>query len=192
MVAFEEAFQPTSGGVPGYLALLGLNGRAVDAVTLGIARDVMLPDASDRFVTLMTGTGGWREHLVGAVACLVDRDAILDRELLWRAADSESWVTPQLVVTAFLTDPLFAARVRERLGSPVLGASTSTYHAKGTASLVALAALCDDLAPDYARWKADPTIQIAIAVDAARDQSDQIIAEWLPAARALLNRRGAA
>ena len=96
-----------------YLELLNLGSgadRAIDRVAVAL----QAPAAIESFDTLMSD-GGWRPHLVGAMACLLDRAGQLDRRQLWNAADGGSWVGPQLVVAALLSDPEFEVRARQRL-----------------------------------------------------------------------------
>jgi hypothetical protein len=96
-----------------YLALLNLGAsseRAIDEVSRAL-REETAPVSFNSFMS----DGGWRPHLVGATACLLDRDGTLDRLQLWSAADAGSWVSPQLVVAAMFSDAEFVSRARERL-----------------------------------------------------------------------------
>ena len=98
-----------------YLTLLHLGEgaeRALDGVASAL-RDRTAPSSFNSFMC----DGGWRPHLVGAIACLLDRQGKLDRLQLWNAADAGSWVSPQLVVAALYSDAEFVSRARQRLDS---------------------------------------------------------------------------
>jgi len=73
--------------------------------------------------------GGWREQVVGAVACLFHPEREACRALLWRAFDGGSWATPQLAVCAMLLDPGDFAEVRRRL---LLRCPSVSDHLEGT------------------------------------------------------------
>lgn len=112
---FQHAFSAQGGEQPGYLQLLWLDRDDCQIALDRIATALSLGD-TERWIAALFDDPDWRPHLVGALALLLGRDAHLDAAPLWRALDAGSWVTPQLVVTAFYADPLFAARVRERVG----------------------------------------------------------------------------
>jgi hypothetical protein len=72
-------------------------------------------DDSWRAAAIELLAGGWRDQVTAAAAIAV---AGADAELLaalWRAIDGASWVVPQLVAAALLSDSQFEPRATERL-----------------------------------------------------------------------------
>jgi hypothetical protein len=96
---FAIAFDRGELKVPGYLELLGLNDNDSQVVIDRIERASATGDPRP-WVDALLNDANWRPHLVAAIAFLLDDRDTLDRHLLWKAIDSGSWVTPQLVVTA--------------------------------------------------------------------------------------------
>lgn len=83
--------------------------------------------------------GGWRDQVTAAAAIAVraaaparDRERL--HEALWHAIDGASWVAPQLVAAAFLSDGAFEPRAAERLTDAqarppkTIGAMVRAYH----------------------------------------------------------------
>jgi hypothetical protein len=120
----------------GYLDLLHL-GPAADRTVGLIATALAEPGAVAAYTGFMSQSG-WRPHLVGAVAALLDNENRLDRIQLWNAVDAGSWVTPQLVVAAMFSDPMFAERARHRieLRCPVQSAPATLQSARRAAASV--------------------------------------------------------
>lgn len=177
---FEAAFSADGLEVPGYLHFLNLNPddeRGIQLVIDRIAR-AMTGWETDRWLAQLMGERNWRPQLVGAVTYLLDRAAVLDRSLIWRSIDVGSWVTPQLVVTAFFSDVMFTERARERLDT---GCRTSYRAASGkmASSLLALTGFVGELAQDEVRWRASPILAAAIKEDAGWDHSGQIANRWM-------------
>lgn len=110
MSARIQAFTPASAG---YLSLLHISDKAPAVADL-VAQGLTAPDAPEHFAALMR-QDGWRPHLVGALAVLLDTKRRLDRDLLWKAIDRGSWVTPQLVATLSLADDTFLQQAQKRL-----------------------------------------------------------------------------
>lgn len=105
-----QAFTPA---LAGYLSLLQISDEAPAVADL-VAQGLAAPDAPEHFAELMR-QDGWRPHLVGALAVLLDTKRRLDRDLLWTAIDRGSWVTPQLVATLSLADDTFLQQAQKRL-----------------------------------------------------------------------------
>jgi hypothetical protein len=99
---------------PGYLELLGLHNEAAQVVLDRLESAVSSVEASG-FIDALFDEPNWRPHLVGAMALLIEQDQHFTPVGLWRAVDAGSWVTPQLVVTAYFVDPEFRQRLVERV-----------------------------------------------------------------------------
>jgi hypothetical protein len=176
---FEFAFRRRG---PGYMELLGGIDRAdAEVVVERIEKALDAPDAA-RFVDAMLSEGGWRPHLVACVAHLLDQTGKVDRDLLWRAIDGESWVIPQLVATAALCDEQFAtkARVRVERGSAP----------KLLASILGVCAASPVLQQLEPVWRRDPRLLEVLEKDV--DRSDLLAASWMASAQRLLLKRGLA
>ncbi|MFO0633719.1 MAG: hypothetical protein U0168_12785 [Nannocystaceae bacterium] len=197
---FVVAFSRDGLGVPGHLALLNLarDRRADTQTVIDRIAHALADAAADRFVAALLAEVNWRPHLVGAIAFLLDRGARLDPALLWQAVDRGSWVTPQLVVTARLTDPDFVHRASARLDArcpvqptPGLPATPHGGHSgKLAASLLALVPEFPALAPAERRWRADSELVALLERDAGWDQSDRITTGWSSRIRECLAERG--
>lgn len=201
---FAPVFARDGSGLPGYLALLGLERERAPIVIDRIAEGLQYGDP-DRWVAALFQEVNWRPHLVGALALLLRPS--LDHELLWRAIDGGSWVTPQLVVTATFVDPRFRERARHRVAAlcPVVvpvgltpaerhsatgPAGTQARSAKQLASLIAASMEF----PDLAQWREDilqdERVKALLAVDASWDASDRIVISWSSAVRSAFVARG--
>lgn len=129
---FAEVFERGELAVPGHLELLGLDQPGAQIVIDRIQRALASGPAQTWIDTLFTQPN-WRAHLVGAVALVLDDRATLTSPSLWHAIDAGSWVLPQLVVCAYVIDPDFPSRCRERIHagakvSPPLGLSPVARH----------------------------------------------------------------
>jgi hypothetical protein len=111
---FASAFEKGQLAVPGYLKLLNLHGSDTDVVIDRI-QSSMRSEEVVRWIDALFDDPNWRAHLVGAIAVLLDGGARLTTAPLWRAIDAGSWVTPQLVVTAYFADPKFPEHLIARL-----------------------------------------------------------------------------
>ena len=99
-----------------YLSLLHLDSDDTREVFLFV-KDACgkSPDPVSEIKSLLDGDG-WREHLVGACALLVREDlAVSLKDVLWKAIDVGSWVSPQLAVTAWFRDPDFLTNAKHRI-----------------------------------------------------------------------------
>jgi hypothetical protein len=107
---FEPAFKGTR-----YLSLLHLaseDSAEVVSLVVNLARSSPHPYEE---TNVLLEDRNWRPHLVGGVAlCALSYDVGAFSKL-WRAIDTGSWVTPQLVVVAFMRDPNFVREATSRL-----------------------------------------------------------------------------
>jgi hypothetical protein len=113
---FASVFEKGQLAVPGHLELLNLQGPGADVVIDRIQVAIQSEELA-RWVDALFDDPNWRPHLVGAIAILLDGGAKLTTEPLWHAIDAGSWVTPQLVVTAYFADPLFPEHLVERINN---------------------------------------------------------------------------
>lgn len=147
-------------------------------------QQAMADDERQRWVDALLAEKNWRPHLPAAIAFLLDRRSLLACESLWRAIDSPSWVTPQLVVAAFFSDPQFVARARLRLEA-IAPAEYRSYtdlpSAKVAASLIGASSLLPELKPSVERWRENPAIASLLGLDAAWDASEGIVLTWMAA-----------
>ena len=189
---FQALFEPGRFEVPLYLELLNWSGRdiqtAIDLIDEALTRN----DATN-WVDKLLDDANWRPHLVAALALVLDDGGRLDTGALWRAIDAGSWVTPQLVATAYFVDRTFPERVRERMSAlcPVVlpaGLSTIARHsatgpsgitgrsAKMMSSLLTLARLIPGLPSDVRQTIESPEFKELLNWDV--DRSGHIAAEW--------------
>lgn len=187
-----------------YVRLLGLTADAGSSVQAVRAAVHQSPHVEAEVVALFAGAD-WREHLVGAVAILVGAASPTTLAALWRAFDSWSWVSPQLAVTAFLSEPAFetSARPRAEAGCPMQTDRIADLHgaereclagvrgsevppSRSSKALAALVYLCRHL-PDTEAWLeavlANEALQKTLADDL--DGGDRIAAQWLENLRPL-------
>ena len=93
----------------GYLEFLWMQpGAAAEAGKLRILMSEYPREEVERDICLVLDATGWRPHLVACVALLCGYTTPKTLWYLWRAIEADSWVSPQLVVTASLVDPEFA------------------------------------------------------------------------------------
>ena len=103
-----------------YRALLHL--REDNKEILAQIVEALQADNAETAVKEMLNECDWRSQLVAAIACLVmPGDTSQMIEPIWAAIDRGSRVTPQLVVTASIIDPMFLreACLRVHEGCPV-------------------------------------------------------------------------
>jgi hypothetical protein len=202
---FAAVFEKGELDVPGHLELLHLHNPEAQIVIDRVERALSADDPT-RWVAAMFRDANWRPHLVGAIAFLLDQSETLDRELLWRAIDSGSWVIPQLVVTAVFVDPSFPEKARVRVAKqcPVIvpvGLTPPERHsatgaegvvgrsAKMLASLLAASAAV----PSLERWAADLQREAHTEQLLKEDEwnrSDEIVASWMSNVRRAFLERG--
>lgn len=118
---FGAVFPPGKLNGPGHLELLHLERPAAQIVIERI-EEALDSGNPTKWVDALFANSDWRPHLVGAIALLLDDGKSLSPDGLWRAADTGSWVVPQLVVTAYFVDRNFPkeARVRIENGCPIV------------------------------------------------------------------------
>ena len=201
---FAPVFEPLAGlhPIPAYLELLNLERNAKDSVSLVTHCCRSVSDPYKDIGRLLVDQN-WRPHLVAAVALSVsvfNRNAF---DQLWFAMDAGSWVTPQLAAAAFLRDPAFVERARERLASgckvvvrqePGLTPQTQPVgrvpvgsdprSAKLAASLVGLAKLCPQRPDWLSAQLQSPEVQDLLSKDV--DNSGDIAQRWLSELREML------
>ncbi len=113
---------------------------------------------------------------------------------MWQSIDAGSWVTPQLVTTAYFVDPSFAERVRERIDAkcavtvPANLSPGERHRATGpatpeqrSAKLLASMIRIGMLAPGLTGWlrTAASRPELAALQAADRDKSGNIAENWL-------------
>ncbi len=165
-------YGPLEAVLPGYGKLLRPNWDEIPAILDGIERVVREEDLTPWLPLLIDG--GWRPHLIGCVVLLFDENGKYDRQWLWDAIDRSSWVSPQLVATAYLTDERFLARARERLGST------------DEKLVVSFRGVDIPELTEVIRGRAD--IEDLIARDNYR--SDEVVRSWMKAMRGWFEQRG--
>ena len=113
---FSALFPEAPSDSPRYLDLLTLKSQRADAAVLA-TRAAVGADYPADWINALLAERGWRRHLVAAAAIvLVPRDgAHIDFDSLWARIDLGSWVLPQLIAAAAITDPGFESRAIERI-----------------------------------------------------------------------------
>ncbi len=182
-----------SPGAPAPLTLLSMRGAEANAV-IGRIEEALSADDAVRWVGALFASPDWRPHLIGAVALILDAGRRLDSAGMWHAIDAGSWVTPQLVTTAYFTDPSFAERVRERIDGncvvsvPANLSAAERHRATGpatpeqrSAKLLASLVRIGMLAPSLTGWlrTAASRPELAALQAADRDKSGNIAENWL-------------
>jgi len=200
---FDPLFEIPSDRPIEHLSLLHLF-HADDAVAL-ITATVRSGDCGT-YVHRLFESPDWRPHLVGAVACIAEPDLQWHR-WLWQAIDGGSWVTPQLAVAAYLTDPEFLVRARSRLearcpvsepeipdgderGSLTGPGDADIRSGKMAASLLALCGRSPALADWAAAARKEPEIARLLRVDLGAQSPQLTPLEWLDTIGAVLKSAG--
>jgi len=193
-------------GEPTPLKLLSMRSLEVGAVIDGIEQAAASEDAV-RGVDALFASPDWRPHLLGAVALILDAGRRFDPSPLWKAIDAGSWVTPQLVTAAYLIDPAFAARLRDRIDArcavviPPNLSPEERHRATGpatpeqrSAKLLASLVRIGTLAPALAGWlkTAVRRPELATLLAADPDNSGNIAENWLKNVESQLRSRGRA
>ncbi len=203
---FAAVFPQGELDVPGYLELLHLAEPSAQIVLDRIEVALAAGDPRSSLDALFDDPN-WRPHLVGAVALVLDGGRHLSTASLWRAVDAGSWVTPQLIVSAYFVDPAFPAHCRLRVerGAPIavpVGSSPAERHsatgpsgttrrsAKLMASLVAVGLRVRVLAPWLETHRATAAVADLVALD--EDGSADIADRWHDALVRQLAQRGRA
>jgi hypothetical protein len=180
-------------GEPAPLTLLAMRGADVGIVIDRIEHALSAEDSA-RAAGALFASPDWRPHLIGAVALILDAGRRLDTAALWQAIDAGSWVTPQLVTTAYLVDPSFADRLRDRIAAkcavavPANLSPTERHRATGpatpeqrSAKLLASLVRIGMHAPALTGWlrTAASRPELAALQAADRDKSGNIAENWL-------------
>lgn len=180
-------------GEPAPLTLLSMRGADVGVVIDRIERALSGDDAV-RGAGALFASPDWRPHLIGAVALILDGGRRLDSSAMWKAIDAGSWVTPQLVTTAYLIDPSFGDRLRERIEGkcavavPANLSAAERHRATGpatpeqrSAKLLASLVRIGMHAPALTGWlrTASSRPELAALQAADRDKSGNIAENWL-------------
>jgi hypothetical protein len=193
-----------SPGEPASLILLSMRSVEVGAV-IGRIEQALSADDAVRGADALFASPDWRPHLVGAAALILDAGRRLDPSSMWKAIDAGSWVTPQLVTTAYLIDPSFADRVRERIDAkcavavPTDLSPGERHRATGpatpeqrSAKLLASLVRIGLLAPALTGWlrTAASRPELAALQSADRDKSGNIAENWLKNVESQFRSRG--
>lgn len=202
---FAAVFERGELDVPGYLELLHLHGPGSRIVVDRIAGALADGDPTP-WVAALFRQANWRPHLVGAVALLLDQNETLDREHLWGAVDSGSWVIPQLVATAVFVDSNFPQRAVDRVARlcPVvvpMGLSPAQRHSAtgpdGTqerrAKMLASLLSASQAVPSLARWRLDCQREPYVAPllkEGDWHRSGNIVTSWMSNAQRVFLERG--
>jgi len=200
---FAHAYGPDL-EVPGYLQLLNCHGSGVDVV-LDRIQIALSTDRPQAWIDGIFADPNWRPHLVGAAALLLDERRVLNCSPMWEAIDRGSWVTPQLVATAYLTDPAFQDHVSRRLenrcevsvptGLHPLAQHTATgpanrvqRSAKLLSSLMSIGRRVPSLGPVVDRFSRDPDTRTLLEQDI--DMSGQLAVAWCERVVTVFSARG--
>jgi hypothetical protein len=193
-----------SSGEPAPLILLSMRGVEVGAVIDRIEQ-AMASEGAVQGVDALFASPDWRPHLLAAVALILDAGRRFDPSALWKAVDGGSWVTPQLVTAAYLIDPSFAERLRDRIDAKcavVIAPNLSPlerHRATGpatpeqrSAKLLASLVRIGMLAPALAGWlrTASSRPELAALQAADRDKAGNIAENWLKNLEGQLRARG--
>lgn len=185
-------FHPLFGKSHGYLSLLNLQSNDSIESVARILRIVRVGDVYADIHRLLSDVN-WRPHLVGGVAMLVAEESAPLVSTAWRAVDSGSWVTPQLVACLAVADRAFPDEVRIRLApqwrvaAPEFDSDVERHVATGpggadarsgkaVASLMAACGLHDELREIAEAAQADANVQAALGQDI--DKSGDILRAW--------------
>lgn len=191
---FRVAFDKTREDVPGHLALLNLFSDDVPEELRRIQRVVRGEPDAPIYIDRLLSDANWRPHLVAAAAILFSPKPTRHHSRLWAAIDAGSWVTPQLVVTAYLSDTGFIERAMSRVSRrcPVIvpgGLSPVERHSatgpggtvdRSAKMMASLVAVCEQIGSirswlDEEISKRDATKLIS----ADFDGSGAIVEDWL-------------
>lgn len=143
----------------GYLEFLWMQpGAAVEVERLQALVNSHPPEEVERDLCFLLDAHGWRPHLVACIALLCGRTTPRTLWYLWRAIQANSWVSPQLVVTASLVDPEFSDKALWVLPSAHL-------DSKAAGALAAM--LADRLDPEE-----DQPEEVAVGLELGETNSD--------------------
>ena len=149
----------------GYLELLHCQWKST-----AVIREVAEIGDEHSFVRLMYADPNWRPHLVACIATLLARDPTELLPSLWEAVDKSSWVIPQLLVTAYFTDPALAYSIVTR-------AETSS-NPKLIASIYGIASGIEALIGWHSDFTTAERRRKLLEEDSRWDKSGVITIEW--------------
>jgi hypothetical protein len=183
--------------VPAYLVLLGLPTGPDTQIAIDQVQHALDAGESQYWIDALLGGRNWRPHLPAAVGHILDRRRRLSTRSLWQAIDLGSWVTPQLIVSALFSDPLFPQRVAERLDGFALPETSAEgtelrqwNRPKIVASILAAAMLVRGLSDRVPKWRTAPSVMGLLDEDLAWDVSGNIVRDWMAAALTAFRDRG--
>ena len=171
---FVAAFEKTSKDVAGHLALLNLFTDDVPEVLRRIQTIVRDSPDAPVYIDRMLSDTNWRPHLVAAAAVLLLPKPTDHHASLWAAIDRGSWVTPQLVVTAYLSDAGFIDRARSRITEPE---GSMDRSAKMMVSLLTVCRRIESMKETVAAEASEREVKKLVRDDI--DGAGTIVEEWL-------------
>lgn len=190
---FHSCFKKGKLPVPGYLELLHLIDKDTVPIVFERIEMVLAKGGYEDDLLILINDTNWRPHLVAAVALLLMDDASTFIESLWNMIEkSGSWVTPQLLVAAFLLDPSFEERALRRIELrcpvPFRGGHSEDVVEHSSKELGALCFLCAQSENESERSVvARSAPEVLQMVRADPDQGQEIASRWLDAVTARLN-----
>lgn len=172
-IAFEQN--------PCYLSLLNLYNSDDSKTVVTRIKGAVAAGNTQQWVNRLLAEPNWRPHLVAAIVYLLDSEPQLSYTPLWRAIDAQSWVTPQLIITAMLKDRDFATCAVDRMED------AKNRNCKLVASILSVSNEIPALATRATIWRANPQIREMLADDESYDNSNEIISNWLTAIREIVH-----
>ena len=100
--------------VAGHLILLSVDLKQTHIV-LNRITERLKTEISQIQIDELCHSLNWRMHIVAAWILLLDDQKLYNSNGLWNAIDAGSWVTPQLIVTAYLRSSDFEEQASKRL-----------------------------------------------------------------------------
>jgi hypothetical protein len=108
-------FSPVLESTGDYLALLHLNSRGAKGTVARVVDCCHASKNAHAEIASLFDEFDWRPHLVAAVALSALSYNRTSMTKLWEVFDAGSWVTPQLAVAAYISDPDFSHLAKERI-----------------------------------------------------------------------------
>jgi hypothetical protein len=158
-----------------YLTLLNLGEgtRSKEAISLIMRCSDSVSDPYPDIRRLLV-QNNWRPHLVAAVAIATRRHNSMAIDQLWATIDRGSWVAPQLVAVAFLSDSNFVNHAEERLRTR---RGSIERSGKALAALVRLIEVLPNAPDSIKKAASDPILVESLKND--RESPGGIAEEWL-------------
>lgn len=196
MALADVASRTVGRGIGAYLALLWLSPPDGEKVVGRFIAAAPQSQGDDEEVRRWLGEG-WREQLPAVVWLLAKPDAPSTEVIadLWKAFDSQSWVSPQIIVTLYLLDSGFpqnalnrlrASGLTEHLGpeQPAVGqlqgaAAFRDLRDGDPKAVSALFAVVSQI-PEYVSTvtRAATIPELAAALEKDRDHGDEVALIW--------------